>query len=701
VTAAWNRVQSRTASTNADFDALRAELRAFERDLRLDDFRLLAVQNQGRYTTVESWARETIGSIHHGKVDFGVDPVVESLELLFNNGAYRRLNIVYLKDISIRNDLTTHPVELSKDEIERIRATGLVSPDFFSEQTHPQVALKLATIGTKPPLMKAFSRTKIAERAALRPGHSMLIVPDPLGDATTPWHAPDDLFAMVTSVDPRTNMPNRVIDGMPWDVAVRMMRLYILATDGWQQRDAATVNEAMSRIAAIVPGLARANVYPSTGQREMEASYSRMNAFTWGYWIYLTALIFCIMAMTTGWRAVHWIAMLFFLSAVGIHAYAVGMRWGILGRIPVANMFEAVTTSALIASVMALALELRTLRAFQIVYLLAICVAVVIFSEFKQVNDIVWQAISVLAGLGLLTDMGLTRLRRGRDADAALLDRAGGSLDSAPTSRSRAAAPLRGAFILGGSFVGFLSLVLGATVGGELGQIRRILDDVLLRIHTTLIITSYQLVTLAFVAATGYLLVRALRHRTLTAWIVLGAELAATIALVILKSDETLASNMVQKSITVVSASLAIGALVGAAIGIFARSLGGVGMDGLPGTALISAGPTTKRFVDTPTLIGFDKCQMILLNMANVGLFVGVILGAVWADYSWGRPWGWDAKEVFAMNTWLIYAILIHVRMVTRDKALWTAVVACVGFGMMMFNWWAVNFFIVGLHSYA
>ena len=87
--------------------------------------------------------------------------------------------------------------------------------------------------------------------------------------------------------------------------------------------------------------------------------------------------------------------------------------------------------------------------------------------------------------------------------------------------------------------------------------------------------------------------------------------------------------------------------------------------------------------------------------MAFVMLFVGIILGAVWADYSWGRPWGWDPKEVFAMNTWLVYAILIHVRFVVKRRGLWTAWLSVAGCLMMAFNWCFVNFFIVGLHSYA
>ena len=79
----------------------------------------------------------------------------------------------------------------------------------------------------------------------------------------------------------------------------------------------------------------------------------------------------------------------------------------------------------------------------------------------------------------------------------------------------------------------------------------------------------------------------------------------------------------------------------------------------------------------------------------------GIICGAIWADQSWGRPWAFDPKETFALVTWITYLIVVHVRVATNDKAWWTAVLGIVGFGIMLFNWIGVNFFLVGLHSYA
>lgn len=97
----------------------------------------------------------------------------------------------------------------------------------------------------------------------------------------------------------------------------------------------------------------------------------------------------------------------------------------------------------------------------------------------------------------------------------------------------------------------------------------------------------------------------------------------------------------------------------------------------------------------------FDGATMILMELAFVLLWAGIVMGAIWADHSWGRPWGWDPKEVFALNTFLVFLILVHVRLKVRDKGLWTAVLAICGCAVMLFNWIVINFVISGLHSYA
>jgi cytochrome c-type biogenesis protein CcsB len=96
-----------------------------------------------------------------------------------------------------------------------------------------------------------------------------------------------------------------------------------------------------------------------------------------------------------------------------------------------------------------------------------------------------------------------------------------------------------------------------------------------------------------------------------------------------------------------------------------------------------------------------DGATMILMELSFVLLWAGIIMGAMWADHSWGRPWGWDPKEVFALNTFIVFAVLVHVRLKVKDKGLWTSLLVVAGCVVMLFNWIFINFKIAGLHSYA
>jgi ABC-type transport system involved in cytochrome c biogenesis permease subunit len=99
----------------------------------------------------------------------------------------------------------------------------------------------------------------------------------------------------------------------------------------------------------------------------------------------------------------------------------------------------------------------------------------------------------------------------------------------------------------------------------------------------------------------------------------------------------------------------------------------------------------------------WDRTTFAVDTVAMLVLWVGLVLGAVWAAVSWGRPWGWDPKEVFALLTWVVYIGLIHLRVAVtpRRRGLATAWVALAAFVVMAFNWYWVNVQLAGLHSYA
>ncbi|MDH3243318.1 MAG: cytochrome c biogenesis protein CcsA [Saprospiraceae bacterium] len=87
------------------------------------------------------------------------------------------------------------------------------------------------------------------------------------------------------------------------------------------------------------------------------------------------------------------------------------------------------------------------------------------------------------------------------------------------------------------------------------------------------------------------------------------------------------------------------------------------------------------------------------------GLFmisIGTYLGGIWANESWGRYWGWDAKETWALVTILIYAFILHMRFIPGLKSLYAFNVATLfGLASVMMTYFGVNYYLSGLHSYA
>jgi cytochrome c-type biogenesis protein CcsB len=78
-----------------------------------------------------------------------------------------------------------------------------------------------------------------------------------------------------------------------------------------------------------------------------------------------------------------------------------------------------------------------------------------------------------------------------------------------------------------------------------------------------------------------------------------------------------------------------------------------------------------------------------------------VVAGAIWAEYAWGRYWGWDPKETWALVTWVIYAGYLHARSTAGWRGTRAAVIAIIGVASFWFNFIGINLLVSGLHSYA
>jgi cytochrome c-type biogenesis protein CcsB len=221
------------------------------------------------------------------------------------------------------------------------------------------------------------------------------------------------------------------------------------------------------------------------------------------------------------------------------------------------------------------------------------------------------------------------------------------------------------------SFVGFLAttvllaspFVFGTDLGAAPGKVAGILNTGWLYIHVNIVIASYALILASAAIAVIYLTVRHLGRS---------------------HSRETESAPDIHTD-----------ALLGEPDGNFAS-------DASTEVAIAPARTlAAQRRPRTDLLAALDQAHVVVLQLAMWLLGAGIICGAVWADQSWGRPWGWDPKETFALVTWIVYLIIVHVRLVAKTKAEATAWLSLAGCGVMLFNWIGVNFFLAGLHSYA
>lgn len=81
-------------------------------------------------------------------------------------------------------------------------------------------------------------------------------------------------------------------------------------------------------------------------------------------------------------------------------------------------------------------------------------------------------------------------------------------------------------------------------------------------------------------------------------------------------------------------------------------------------------------------------------------LTLGIITGAIWANYAWGAYWSWDPKETWSLITWFIYAAYLHVRLRRDWRGNKTAWLSILGFAAVIFTYFGVNLVLSGLHSY-
>ncbi len=118
------------------------------------------------------------------------------------------------------------------------------------------------------------------------------------------------------------------------------------------------------------------------------------------------------------------------------------------------------------------------------------------------------------------------------------------------------------------------------------------------------------------------------------------------------------------------------------------------------GAALLYIKQARRPTVDLPPLAKLDHLIYRTTVIGFLFLTLGILTGAVWAESAWGRYWSWDPKETWSLITWLIYATLLHARLVKGWQGRRIAWLAIIGFMAVLFTYFGVSFLLSGLHSY-
>jgi cytochrome c-type biogenesis protein CcsB len=117
----------------------------------------------------------------------------------------------------------------------------------------------------------------------------------------------------------------------------------------------------------------------------------------------------------------------------------------------------------------------------------------------------------------------------------------------------------------------------------------------------------------------------------------------------------------------------------------------------LKGSKRGNSSKTLLRFI--PALDILDELNYQMVVFGFVFLTLGIITGAVWAQYAWGSYWSWDPKETWSLVTWFIYAVILHTRFIRGWRGKRIAIMVIIGFVSVLFTYLGVNY-LPGLHSY-
>ena len=108
----------------------------------------------------------------------------------------------------------------------------------------------------------------------------------------------------------------------------------------------------------------------------------------------------------------------------------------------------------------------------------------------------------------------------------------------------------------------------------------------------------------------------------------------------------------------------------------------------------------SKLFMKLPSLQTLDEINYHLITLGFPLLTLAMITGVIWANSAWGSYWRWDPKEVWSLITWLIYALVLHLRLTVGWRGKKAAILSIVGFVIVIFAFFGVTLILEGRHTF-
>ena len=323
-----------------------------------------AVNSEGRLKSYASFARDAMARISGGRRINEQAHDFTYLDLMIRPDRYQDTDVIYVKNRQMRSrigEILRKESAADEARIGRFEKSGLIAERllFLSPIMAQMGEWQRDLIRTAKFVGMVDTAISMKEPRAL--AGSLRLVPPAGTDAKAAWFSVNDLFPdeqdnpATPGFDESRVAATDVLDPQRRD-AVR--NAWVAVIGAWREENADKVNASVRELSAALAAV-NTVVYPSRTQLRWESLYFRLGNLTWGWLLYLVSVIFLLMAVIYRWEGARRIGLGAFTVAFLVHTLALGLRWYVSGRWPNSNMYEAVTTSVWLGTVLAIGMELR------------------------------------------------------------------------------------------------------------------------------------------------------------------------------------------------------------------------------------------------------------------------------------------------------------------------------------------------------